>query len=123
MATVVTNNGKGVISARFLASAPALNLYVGWGTGNGTSAAADTTLFTEAAEARAAAAVSQATTTTANDTFQAVGTMTATATRTITNAGLFDASTSGNLIMKGEFGSVPLNSGDSIAFTMKIQFT
>jgi hypothetical protein len=123
MATVVTNNGKGVISARFLASAPALSLYVGWGTGSGTAAATDTALSTEAAEARAAAAVTQATTATANDTVQAVGTLTATATRSITNAGLFDASTSGNLIMKGDFTAVPLNSGDSIAFTMKIQFT
>jgi hypothetical protein len=123
MATVVTNNGKGVITARFLASAPALSLYVGWGTGNGTAAAADTALFTEAAEARAAAAVTQATTTAMNDTIQAVGTLTATASRSVTNAGLVDAATSGNLIMKGDFSALPLNTGDSIAFTMEIQFT
>jgi hypothetical protein len=123
MATVVTNNGKGVMTARFLAGAPALSLYVGWGTGTGTAAAADTALFSEAAEARAAAAATQATTTTTNDTVQAVGTLTAAANRSITNAGLFDASTSGNLIMKGDFAAVPLNAGDSIAFTMKIQFT
>jgi len=123
MATVVTNKGKEVITARFLANAAALILRIGWGTGNGTAAIADTTLFSEAAEARSQAVITQGTTTTANDTIQAVATITATATRAITNAGLFDAVTGGNLIMKGDFATVNLNNGDSITFTMKIQFT
>ena len=42
---------------------------------------------------------------------------------TITNAGLFDASTSGNLFVKGDFTGIALNSGDSIAFTFKVQFS
>jgi hypothetical protein len=123
MATIVTNAGKGVITARFLAGAPALSLFVGWGTGDAAAAAADTALSAEAAEARAPAAVTQATTATADDTIQAIGTLTATGARSITNAGLFDAAASGNLIMKGDFAALPLNSGDSIAFTMKIQLT
>jgi len=122
MANIVTNVGKGVITARFLSAAPPLALFIGWGTGNGTAAETDTTLFTESNEARAAAAVSQFQTTTANDTVQAIATLQATANRAITNAGLFDALTSGNLIMKGNFSAVNLNSGDSIAFTMRIQF-
>lgn len=123
MATVVTNKGKEIITARFLASAAALVLRIGWGTGNGTAAAADATLFTESAEARAQAAMSQATTSTTNDTIQAVATLTATATRAITNAGLFDAASGGNMLMKGDFAVVNLSNGDSITFTMKIQFT
>jgi len=125
MATVVTNTGKGLITARFLAGAPALSFYIGWGTGAGTSAATDTTLFTEQTESggRAAATVSQVTTTTTNDTVQFVGTLTAGGSRAITNAGVFDAATSGNLLMKGDFATVNLNTGDSIAFTMKIQFS
>lgn len=123
MATVVTNTGKGIITARFLAAAAALALYIGWGTGAGTAAVTDTTLFTESAESRAACTVTQVTTTTTNDTVQMVGTITATGARTITNAGVFDASTSGNLIMKGDFPGVALANGDSIAFTMKIQFS
>jgi hypothetical protein len=42
---------------------------------------------------------------------------------TITNAGLFDASTSGNLFIKGDFTGIVLNTGDSIQFTIKAQFS
>jgi hypothetical protein len=52
-----------------------------------------------------------------------VGTITAGTTETITNAGLFDASTSGNLFVKGDFTGIALNSGDSIQFTFKCQFS
>jgi hypothetical protein len=96
--------------------------YVAWGTGAGTTAATDTTLFTEVTP-RVSGTTSQVTTSTTNDTFQVVGTQTAGTTETITNAGLFDASTSGNLFVKGDFTGVPLNSGDSIQFTFKVQFS
>lgn len=122
MANVLTNAGKGVITNRFLADAP-LNMFIGWGTGAGTSAVADTTLFTEAAEERAAATATQETVGTANDTVQAVGTLQATGNRAITNVGLFDAVTSGNLIMKSDFGVLNLSTGDSITFTLQLQFT
>jgi hypothetical protein len=96
--------------------------YVAWGTGAGTTAATDTTLFTEVTP-RVSGTTSQVTTSTTNDTFQVVGTQTAGTTETITNAGLFDASTSGNLFVKGDFTGVPLNTGDSIQFTFKVQFS
>jgi Flp pilus assembly protein TadG len=118
MANVVTNAGKGVITGRFLS----LPLFISWGQGAGESAQTDVSLFSEAIEERADAAVAQATTDTANDTIQAVGTLVATGQRAITNAGLFDAATSGNLLMKGNFAVVNLNEGDSITFTLKIQF-
>jgi len=123
MATVVTNVGKGIFTSRFLSGAIALIPYIGWGTGNGTADIEDTTLFSESPENREMAAMTQATITTENDTVQAVATLTATGNRAITNAGLFDAVTSGNLIMKGDFAVVNLSTGDSITFTMKIQFT
>ena len=62
-------------------------------------------------------------TSTTNDTYQVVGTQTAGTGETITNAGLFDASTSGNLFVKGDFTGIALNSGDSIQFTFKVQFS
>lgn len=55
--------------------------------------------------------------------YQVVGTITADGTKTITNAGLFDASTSGNLFMKGDFTGVALNASESIQFTMKVAFS
>lgn len=94
--------------------------YIGWGTGAGTAAAADTTLFTEAAEARVNGTKAKATTNVANDTYRVTGTLTAAAGKTITNAGLFDASTSGSLYVKGDFTGIALNTGDSIAFTIDI---
>ncbi len=122
MATVVTNVGKGIITGRIKGTGSEPN-YISWGTGAGTAAATDTTLFSESTESRTAGTSTQVTTTTTNDTYQVVGTMTATGTRNITNAGLFDAATSGNLFMKGDFSTVSLNNGDSIAFTMKVQLS
>lgn len=122
MATVLTNAGKDILTNRVsgLGTEPK---FVAWGTGAGTAAIADTTLFTESAEARTSGTSSRVTTTTANDTYQVVGTIVASAGRTITNAGLFDAVTVGNLFTKGDFAGVALLTGESIQFTWKVQFT
>ena len=122
MATILANTGKALMTSRMkgLGTEPT---FVAWGTGAGTAAAADTTLFTESAEARVSGTSSQATTTTTNDTYQVVGTITASAGRTITNAGLFDASTAGNLFVKGDFTGAALNTGESIQFTIGVQLT
>lgn len=122
MATVYTHAGKAITTNRLKGSGTEPN-YVAWGTGAGTAAAGDTTLFTESAEARVAGTSTQQTTSQTNDTYQVVGTLTASATRAITNAGLFDASTSGNLFVKGDFSTINLASGDSIQFTIKVQFS
>lgn len=125
MANVVTTVGKGIITGRMLGPTPsqAEPKFAAWGTGAGTAAAADTTLFTESAEARTTGTGSQVTTTTTNDTHQVTGTIVATAGRTITNAGVFDASTTGNLYVKSDFAGVALLTGESIAFTFKNQLT
>lgn len=58
-----------------------------------TAANTDVALFTEAPEARVTGTSSQVTTTTTNDTYQVTGTMTASATRAITEASLADSTT------------------------------
>jgi hypothetical protein len=121
MATVYANAGKAITTNR-LKGAGTEPLFVAWGTGAGTAAITDTTLFTEAAEARTSGASTQQTTTVTNDTYQVIGTITAVAIRAITNAGLFDASTVGNLFVKGDFSTINLAIGDSIQFTIKISF-
>jgi hypothetical protein len=136
-ANVLTNVGKQIVTGRLLSntlpSSPtpghAPPIYVGWGSGSGTSAIGDTTLFTEEAEARTAGTPSQVTTGggTTNDTLQVQGTVTAVGPKTITNAGLFDvakaqgAGATGNLFAKGDFTGVVLATGDSIAFTFRWQ--
>lgn len=103
---------------------------VGWGTGAGTTVVGDTTLFTEALVTLAAGTTdhtvgtsTQQLTTVANDTYQVVATRTATGSGTVTNAGLWDAASGGNLFLKGDFGGIALVSGDSILFTIKAVFS
>ena len=121
MATLLVNTGKAVVTNRIKGSGTEPS-YVAWGTGAGTTAATDTTLFTEVGT-RVAGTSTQQTTTTTNDTYQVVGTQTASGSVTYTNAGLFDAVTSGNLFVKGDFTGIALTSGDSIQFTFKTQFS
>jgi hypothetical protein len=124
MATVYTDAGKAITTNR-INGAGTTPSYIAWGTGAGTAAAANTTLFTESTEeARTNGTVSRVTTTVTNDTIQVVGTITVvTSGKTITNAGLFDASTVGNLFMKGDFTGIVLAIGESISFTCKVVFS
>jgi len=123
MATVLTNAGKAIVTNRIKGSGTE-PLNVAWGTGAGTAAIADTTLFTEATP-RAAGTSTQQTTTVTNDTYQVVATVTATGTLAITNAGLFDVITAstGNLFVKGDFTVINLVTADSIQFTFKTTFS
>lgn len=121
MATVYTNAGKAITTNRIKGSGTEPS-YVAWGTGAGTAAITDTSLFTESAEARAVGTSTQQTTTVTNDTYRVVGTLTASAGRAITNAGLFDAVSAGNMFVKGDFATVNLSTGDSIQFTINTSF-
>jgi len=123
MATLLVNGGKAIVTNRILGSGTEPK-YIAWGTGAGTTAATDTTLFTETGT-RATGTSTQQTTSTTNDTYQVVGTLTASGTLAITNAGTFDVvtSSSGNLFVKGDFSTINLASGDSIQFTFKTQFS
>lgn len=120
MANVFTQVGEEfVVDTLDGTSAVPANYYIGWGTGAGTAAKGSTTLFTEAAEARVAATKSQPTT----DTNRWVGTLTAGSNKTITNAGLFDASSGGRLIAHSDFAGVALTTGDAIQFTFDINWS
>lgn len=93
--------------------------WIGSGAGVGTAAETDTTLFTEVSEAKAQGTASQPTA----DTFRVVGTQTYTSAKTITNAGTFDASTTGNLYVHGDFAGIAVAANDAIEFTIDIQIT
>jgi hypothetical protein len=121
MATLLVNTGRAIVTSR-ISGGGTEPKYVAWGTGSGTTGQTDTTLFTENGS-RTSGTSSQQTTSTTNDTYQVIGTITAGGSLAITNAGLFDASTSGNLFVKGDFSTINLSSGDSIQFTFKTQFS
>ena len=130
MATFVVDGGLAIVTNR-LKGAGTEPLNIGWGTGAGTAARTDTTLFTEALLTLAAGttdhtvgASTQQTTTTTSDTYQVTGTRTTTSpgVGTVTNAGLWDAASGGNLFLKGDFTGIGLALGDSISFTIKAIF-
>lgn len=142
MATVYTHAGKAIVSKRLVGATPTQPepKFIGWGTGAGAAAVTDTTLFTEARSAatsggnvvRVTATTSTVTTLQTNDTFQAVGTLTAEAARTITNAGVFDTDgavatpgppAGGNLMVKGDHAGVPMIANDAIEYTFTLQQT
>ena len=132
MATVqqLTNAGLANLTAAWAAYG-SLPKYIQWGTGSGAAKSANVVTTTTTTEARTSGTVTQQTTSITNDTYQVVGTITAAGTRAITEVGVFDAAgsnsppTGGNMDIYGDFGgsAVNLNNGDSITFTVKVQFS
>jgi hypothetical protein len=119
MAQVLTNVGEQWACDR-MSGVSALDAhFIGWGTGAGTAAKADTTLSTEAAEARAVGTVTTNGTNAAAK-YQVQGTITSLSNQTITNAGNFTASAAGILVMHADFTGVALLIGDAIQFTFTL---
>jgi hypothetical protein len=129
MASVIVNAGFAVWTNRIIQAGTAPK-FIGWGTGAGTAAATDTTLFTEklvdlttaAGTDHTTGTEARTTTTQTNDTYTVTGTRTATGAGTVTNAGLFDAASGGTLVVKGDFTGIGLAVNDSIAFTFNVKF-
>lgn len=118
-ATVLTDAGEAWIVDKLDETSDLTGDYIGWGTGAGTAAKGDTTLFTEAAESRVSGTRSQP----SADVIRWVSTITSASGQTITNAGNFDASTSGNLIVHGDFSDIVLTTDDKIEFTINLEIT
>lgn len=134
MATFVQDGGLDIVTNR-IKGAGTEPLNIGWGTGTQTTTVRTDTglgpttveklvdLTTSAGTDHTVGTSSRVTTTKTNDTYQVVGTRTATAAGTVTVAGLFDAASGGNLFLKGDFVGIGLANGDAIQFTFKAQQT
>jgi hypothetical protein len=126
---VVTNAGRAIQTNLVSGLGGTAPNYIAIGSGAGTSAVTDTTLFTEyttgtwTGYARVNATPTRATTSVASDTIKWSGSFTAGAAQTVTNAGNFDASTNGNGLVKGDFAGVALANGDSITINISLQYT
>lgn len=126
-ATVSTNSNKRTLADR-MQTTPTRNpmKFIAMGVGATgaarTAVVADTALSTEV-ETRATATESTVTTSVTGDTYQTVGTVTATATRAVDEAGTFDASSAGNIGISATFAVVNLANGDSLQLTIKDQLT
>ena len=121
MADIFTDVGETLVADQMdnnTASAT-LTWFVAQGTGAGTAVKAGTILNTEASESRVATVDSQPTT----NSNRYVATITADGTKTILNAGVFDASTVGNMFLHSDFAGIGVDSGDSIQYTFTITWS
>lgn len=127
LATVFTNAGAAIITNRIIQAGTAPK-NIGWGIGTNAAAVTDTALQTESAPTtaggRTVGTESRTTVTNTNDNYQVTGTVTATSNLAITEAGLFDAVSAGNMLIRSVFSAVNVVSAgpDSIAFTFGLKF-
>lgn len=121
MAALVTNAGEEYCVDKLLDKTGSITTrpeYIAWGTG-GAPTETSTTLTTESSEARTLATCTK---TGSGDTakYQAVGTITATGSRTITEVGLLTASSAGTLFVASDHSSTALLTGEGIQYTITI---
>jgi len=119
MADIYTDAGEDLTADIMDGTSSAPTWRVAWGTGAGAAAKTDTTLFTEAAEARVNTTQSQP----SSNQNQFVATITSASSQTITNAGIFDAASGGNALLKSDFTGIALASGDKIEFTFTLTWS
>lgn len=94
--------------------------YIGWGTG-ATAAARNATTLSSETGSRKAATDTRITVAQTYDTLKVVATMTAAGTVTITNAGVWTASSAGTLLMMTSHAGVDLILNETIQYTFKLQ--
>jgi hypothetical protein len=116
MAGVLTNDGEGHVIDQLDAFG---THYIGQGTGTTPAAKGDTDLETPSAEARSGTTDTQPTA----DVLHMEATITSLSTQAITEMGVFDASTSGNLIIHDVFTAINVNADDSITFKVDWEAT
>ena len=127
MATIVANSAKAIFSNLVAGLGGTAPNFLAIGSGAGTAAVTDTTLFTEfttgtwAGYARDNVTPTRTTTSQTNDTIRWQGTFTAPAAEAVTNAGMFDAAN--DLCVKGDFATINLANGDSLTLTVTLQFS
>lgn len=125
LAVAFTNVGAAIITNRIIQAGTA-GKNIGWGVGIVAAAVTDTALGTESAPTtaggRTVGTETRTTGTVTNDQYTVTGTVTAGSTLAITEAGLFDAVTTGVLLIRSNFTAINVVSGDSIAFTFNLRF-
>lgn len=119
MADIFTDAGEDLITDIVDGTTAAPTWRVGWGTGAGTAAKGDTTLFTEAAEARVVSTMSQP----SSNVNQFLSLITSASGQTITNAGVFDLAAAGTLLLHSDFTGIVLANGDKIEFTFQLTWS
>lgn len=122
MAAIATNKGKTVTASLLAGASSAIPKYIGFGSGTHVAAATDTALTTEVGRV-GTNNPTLTTTTLTDDTVNVAQTYTnASGSQvTIREAGLFDASSAGNMTASMTFDPVVLEPTESLLITVKTQ--
>lgn len=127
LANVFTNAGAAIVTNRVIQAGTAAK-NAGWGTGTTAAAVTDTALQTEVAPTtaggRTVGTESRTTVTNTNDNYQVAATITQNQAGpvAITEGGLFDNVTAGNMLIHSVFSAINTLLNDSIAFTYGLKF-
>lgn len=124
IANLVTNAGKAGVAGRIngVGSVNAFD-YIALGTGTTAAALGDTTLETEITTgggARAQGTASRTTTDVTNDTARVVNTFSFTASFAVTESGVLNAASSGDLLCRQVFSAINVANGDSLQVTWDV---
>ena len=115
---VITNVGKADVAGLINGVVTTPFKYIAIGTGTTAESASDTALENEVM--RQEATTSRETTNVTNDTAVLQTTFDFTASYAISEAGIFNASTGGDMLARRTFPVLNLESGDSLTITWKI---
>jgi len=119
----VTTVGKAEVAGLINEATSGGFKWIAVGSSSTAAVVGNTTLAAEhtgSGLARAAATCTRVTTDTTNDTAQLVKTFTATATKTVQEAGILDSSSSGVLLARQTFSAKNMEANDTLAVTYKI---
>lgn len=121
---LVTNAGKAGVASRINGSgAVAAFTYIAVGTGATAAALGDTALQTELAASglsRANSTASRVTTDVTNDTARLQNTFTVTGTAAVTESGVLNAASVGDLLARQTFSAINVVNGDSLQITWDV---
>lgn len=117
--TVLTNAGEEWSAGRLAGTALTEAKYVAWGSGEGTAAKGNVILFNEESESRVTGTVTVEGTG-ASAKCKVVATLTADSAKTISEVGVFTASTNGTLVIHETFDEQELAEGDTLTFSLTI---
>ena len=132
--TTLCNTGRAQMTAALISttSSSGYNVfkYVGWGISGSTAEVSTQTSLADEVNVSGTSGLArvgtnlptQSSTNVALDTFSLTNAIICSAACTISESGLFDATSAGNMMIRSTFTGVPLSSGDSISFTYKLTF-
>lgn len=122
---LIVDSGLAMITSYLISNANPLPVYMALGSGSTTPTSADTALESELSVSgltRTSTSPVQATTTKTNDSVKLDVTFTALGSASVSEVGIFDASSAGNMLCRRVFSTKPMETGETIQVIYTIVF-